>query len=152
MFRDGAVSTIHRSDVYTKLVGDLNRLGYQVCEIDCRFNDKRELENELRRALALSDGRGLDALNSQLGDWEFPDCTGFVISLTNVGEFNQQFKQYLWHIIDMLVRESRMRMLHGQRLLVMLYSTDGIDVDPIGATKITECFLKSVPDSDTKNA
>ena len=73
-----------------------------------------------------------------------------VIAFKNVGQFNQQFKQYLWDIIDILVQETRLRMLQGERLLVMLYSPDNIDIDAVGAVSVAECFLKSAPNSDGK--
>ena len=153
MFRDGAVAVVHDTPVFDKLTIDLNERGYLVHKIDCRFEDPRDLEHELRRQLNLRADIGRDAFNSQMWDIEFPDCKGMVIALTSFDEFYARFPKYSWDIIDILANHCRIRMLFGERLLIMLHSTDrNIKVEPVGAVELQQCFMRNCPADLNPNA
>lgn len=144
MFRDGFVSRIENDDVYRKIASDLRGSGYEFHEINCQFDNQRDLEDSLRLAFRLKPGIGLDAFSSQLADFEFPDCTGFAVALKNAAEFNRRFKNYFWNVIDVMVRESRLRILFGQRLLTIIHShNESVEIEPVGAIRVPKCFLKS---------
>ena len=146
MFRDGAVAFLHDIPVLDKLTRDLTERGYIVHNVDCRIENERDLEHELRRRLNLHAGFGLDAFNSQMGDIEFPDCKGIVIALTSIDEYYARFPSYFWNIVDILANHCRYRMLLGERLLVMLQTSDqNITLAPVGAVLPRICTMRKCP-------
>ena len=134
VFRDGAIVFVQRQPVLHRLLRDLSENGYDIRTIECDFEDERDLESELRRVFELESGWGRDALNSQMWDLQFPQCTGLVIVLTQIDEFNHRFPKYFWNIVDILAHHCRIRMLMGERLLVVLQTDDGnMNLDDVGA-------------------
>jgi hypothetical protein len=146
MFRDGAVALVHNVPVLNKLRDDLSNSGYEIRTVDCRLNSDRDLEHALRRELGLEPGFGRDAFHSQMWDLEFAQCTGVVLILTHIDDFNRRFPTYFWDIIDILADHCRIKMLTGERFLIMLHAEDrNIHLDPVGAVRPRECFLRNPP-------
>ena len=143
MFRDGAVTLVHRQPILTKLIAELTAGGSDVRTVKCEFDQMRELDDALRSVLKMEKGWGRDSFNSQMWDLEFPDCKGLVIVLSKIDEYYRVYPTYFWDILDILAVHCRKRMLMGERLLVVLQADDrNIKIKDVGAVSPQTGFIE----------
>ena len=144
LLRDGPVTLFWRPRLMIEATDWLNDHGYQVVRLAAReWSSDRDMHAAVAAALDFPDyyGRNLDALNDCLRDvvshdygWS-PDSAGLAIVFTGYDAYTARNPRSAQIVLDLLADHSRVAMLFGRPLVVLVQSDDpDVRFEPVGAS------------------
>ena len=146
LLHNGPVTLFWRARLLAETTEWLDGHGYQVVHLTAReWTSDHDMHAAVASALGFPAyyGRNLDALNDCLRDvvshdygWS-PDSTGLAIVFTGYDAYATRSPRSAQIVLDLLADHSRVAMLFGRPLLVLVQSDDpGIRFEPVGASAV----------------
>ena len=143
---NGPVTLFWRTRLVAETTDWLDEHGYQVVRLAAReWTSDRDMHTAVAAALGFPEyyGHNLNALNDCLRDvvshdygWS-PDSAGLAIVFTCYDAYAARSPQSAHAVLDILADHSRVAMLFGRPLVVLVQSDDpGIRFEPVGASGV----------------
>jgi hypothetical protein len=129
LLQNGAVSLFWAPGVLEEAQEELNRLGYDLLEVSCLvgpFSFERQMSDALRweDQFGYAPWTGnLDALNDGLGYYPFGQSGKAALILRGFQALVSRDADFAWHILDLIEKNARYRLLEG-KILIGLVQTD----------------------------
>ncbi|MFG1641049.1 barstar family protein [Amycolatopsis sp. NPDC049252] len=146
LLRDGPVTLFWRPQLLTETTEWLAEHDYQVTRLSAReWTSDLDMHTAVAAALDFPDyyGQNLDALNDCLRDvvahdygWS-PDSAGLAIVFTGYDAYAARSPRSAQIVLDLLASHSRVAMLFGRPLVVLVQSDDpDVLFEPVGASPV----------------
>ena len=144
LFQNGPVTMYWSKDILQEDCSWLSAHGYRICTVECsEWKNKGDALAGLNEVLGLGEALGLpdfcptnlDGLSDALSDIDVPNDGGLAIVLLGYDKFAELSRKVAEAILDIMANRSRVFMLFGQRLAVIVQSDDPhLRFDRLGAT------------------
>jgi RNAse (barnase) inhibitor barstar len=135
ILRDGAISMYHSSAILNQDLSELERLGYQVIDLNAAKWSKKSYHKDLKEGFGFPDyyGENMDAFNDCLRDLVPIKRIGLVIVFRSFDEFASLKKASSEALLDVIAVQSREWLLSQKRLICLVQSADpGLHFEKIG--------------------
>ena len=141
LLQNGAITLYFRPQVLAADVDWLKDHNYRVDTFDCSlWADQSVMHEALSSRLEFPGyyGSNLDALNDCIGDIEIPDESGRVLVFNKYDSFAAKFPHVAWSVLDIMETNSRLLLLFGKRLIILVQSDDPrISFEPVGGRAVS---------------
>jgi RNAse (barnase) inhibitor barstar len=118
----------------------LRACGYRCVDFDCSlWSGEADFHAAIAGTLRFPEyyGGNLAALKDCLFSLEIEGCAGVVLVFRCWDEWARVAPDLSWHILDIVARASRFRLVYGHRLLALLQVTDPeLSFRPVGAVGV----------------
>jgi RNAse (barnase) inhibitor barstar len=137
LIRDGGVAMYFAEGILAEAIAWLRDHNWVIHELDCAAW-QTELDFH-RAASAQLDfpgyyGQNLDAFNDCMRDIVVPSIGGLAVVFRHFDQFARRFPKPAWHILDIVARTTRDKLLLTRRFVTLLQSDDPrLAFEPIGA-------------------
>ncbi|PWU03525.1 MAG: barnase inhibitor [Bacteroidetes bacterium] len=136
ILQNGWISLYWQENVLDNDIQWLNQADYTIIDFDCsQWSEKNNIHSDLKKQLEFPDyyGENLDALNDCLAEIEINNA-GLVIVFRR---FQIVDKKTAHNLLDVFANNSRLHMLFGKRLLLLIQVDDSnYQMDPVGSTPV----------------
>jgi hypothetical protein len=140
MLLNSPVSLYRARSVLNDDIRWLSERSYAVAQVDCRlWRSEKDVLHSLAVALEFPEyfGHNLNALSDCLGDLAIPPQGGRAVVFSRYDLVPKKLSGFAWRVLDIFARKSRIHLLYGRRLVMLVQSDDpALTVEPVGACAV----------------